>query len=79
MMHRIKFREFAKLPENYPPSGLTPEQSNEEFDRKRQDPNVITDEDGPPGFREQVGIQTKKLFINREAMIKEQGYDFQDT
>ena len=79
MMHEIRFREWSKLPENYPPHGMTPDQSKAEFFNLASKPETITDEDGPSeAYRLQIGVTTKKLYINREALVREQGYTLQD-
>ena len=79
MMHLVAFQQFARLPENYPPSGLGPDQAKAEFDKLAADDDAITDLKGPSdGYRLRVGIAVECLAIDREALVREQGYELQD-
>lgn len=78
-MHIVKFQEWAKDRANYPPYGLTPDQARIEFDRIAADPEELTDELGPTKeFKLRVGVIIQDLAIEREALVKEQGYELQD-
>lgn len=78
-MHLVAFREFSKKPKNYPPNGLTPEQAAVEFERLGSEPDAIVDEEGHiPGYTHRVGIVIDDLAIDRDALLKEQGYELLD-
>ena len=79
MMHVVAFRGWAKDPANFPPYGLTPEESKIEFERRASDPDTLTDEKGPDQFSKRIGVVVEDLAIDREALIKEQGYELLDS
>ena len=79
MMHKKAFAHWCSKPKNWPPRGLDEQQANAEFEARAVDPDVVTDEDGPSeNFRLQIGVKIRKVLIEREAIIKEQGFELAD-
>ena len=70
--------DVCKKQKNYPPSGLTPEQAKVEYDRLSADADAITDNAGHHGDPFRCAIEIETLAIDREALIREQGYELQD-
>ena len=70
MMHEAAFIEFAKKPKNYPPRGLSEDESKAKFKELGDDPLASTDQGGVSGhngrYLHRVAIKTKGKLIQRE-------------
>ena len=79
MMHIVAFADWSAKPKNRPPRGLLKEEAEAEFNVKIQEPDSIVDYLGPSEeYKIRLGVLVKTLVINRNALIKSQGYQLAD-
>jgi hypothetical protein len=78
MMHIVAFQEFAKKTKNYPPRGLTPDEATVEFKKLLDEPDAVSDENGPhrsptEDYRQRLGVLKETNVIDRNVLCKSQG------
>ena len=79
MMHLAKFQAYAAKPKNYPPRGLDADSAKVEFFRLADEEGSVVDFNGlQEGFKQQVGILTQTLVIDRNLLARQQGYTVSD-